>query len=221
MTDKEGNYIRQIDQMSDFRSQMYHSEIKIVLKIIAQVKDNYRLQVYNKNNEALIKYDKDYTGIHTLVFENLLEEGMRSSAAILPFIDWLGTCKAWRGKWKLVDMDNYLNGNDYFSGYVSQAEYKEKLAYAKKEEENEKTEDPHAHEIMEQLFAELEKDRAAAVARIEKRYPKLSIKITPEVVNPEEAEETQNLAKKMKKNEQNSLDEDSKPWSEVKFRGIQ
>jgi len=177
MLDKEGKLIRKLDQINEFRGQMYQNELKLVLKIIVQVEDSYRLQVYNKNNEALIKYGSEYTGVHTFVFENLIEEGMRSSVAYLPFMNWISSYRARREKWKLVDIDNYLNGNDYFSGCVSQTEFKKYFLHAREEEYK------VPEELLKSFKEELGKEYLYALQRIQKQYPKL---VDKNIINPEE-----------------------------------
>eukprot|EP00826_Nyctotherus_ovalis_P055968 TRINITY_DN7487_c0_g2_i1.p1 TRINITY_DN7487_c0_g2~~TRINITY_DN7487_c0_g2_i1.p1 ORF type:complete len:252 (+),score=55.36 TRINITY_DN7487_c0_g2_i1:724-1479(+) len=121
MMDMKGNLVK---TQGEVKRDIHHGDIKLVLKIIAQVKDSNRLQVCDASKRKLIKYKPEYTGIHTLVFENLMEPPLKAGRPMDNYGEWVSSYSAWKGNWILVDVDNYLNGNDYYCGRVSQREFK-------------------------------------------------------------------------------------------------
>jgi len=129
--DKKGRFIRKESDMNTYRYEMVKNDSTFILKLIAQVHDNYKIQVLPKNSnnikDGLIQYPQNYTGIHTLVFENEMKNPKIGEAVDLSHYDWIEAHKAKKNKWILVDIDNYLNGNSYFIGHCSLEEHKKRI----------------------------------------------------------------------------------------------
>lgn len=68
-----------------------------------------------KDGKDIVEYNSNYTYNHVVVFETLMQDltPLKSFSKMETYTEWIS--KHNFGTWRLIDMDNWLNGNNYFN----------------------------------------------------------------------------------------------------------
>lgn len=86
----------------------------VIFRAYCIFKCGLKLFVKNSNGEDLIKYSNNYNFNHACIFECEMTriDPLKSYSKVETYSEWIS--KHGFGVWKLVDLDNWMNGNNYF-----------------------------------------------------------------------------------------------------------
>ena len=101
------------------KKRMIQNSYRIVLKVQLQTSDLLTVENYPKETY--------YTGNHIAIFECELKSPPLLSLSDHSYIEYLMAHRINFRNWKLVDIDNYMKGNPFFSEQVSKFEWNERV----------------------------------------------------------------------------------------------
>lgn len=101
----------------------------MILRVTMQIADGALGKVEAKGDHAPL----EYTGNHVAVFECQVKTPPALSLIDHSFKEYVLAHRMNFANWKLVDLDNYMHGNPYFSAYVDGNEWEAKLELATKD----------------------------------------------------------------------------------------
>ena len=96
-------------------SHIKNSDFKtIVFRAYCMFKCGLKLFINDENGNQLINYSSNYNFNHVAVFECEMQDllPLKSYGKVETYTEWIS--KHDFGIWKMIDMDNWMKGNDYF-----------------------------------------------------------------------------------------------------------
>ena len=87
---------------------------KIIFRAHCMFKCGLKLFITDKNNDSLINYNSNYNYNHAVIFECEMQElsPLKSFGEAETYTEWIS--KHDFGVWKMIDIDNWMKGNNYF-----------------------------------------------------------------------------------------------------------
>jgi len=113
---------------------MNDNEFRMILRVQVHIGQNEQgksaLGRFNINGVPIghpVNFSEDYTGNHIAVFECQLKNPPVLSLIDHTYNEFVLAHRLNFAKWKLIDLDNYMRGNPYFSTWVTARQWETEL----------------------------------------------------------------------------------------------
>jgi hypothetical protein len=126
--DPSGFYLNAMELKKAVHSQrqaMMHNSFQMCLRVTMQLKQGSFGKIEGPGVQG--QTTVDYTGNHIAVFECQLKAPPALTLIDNSYKEYVVSHRLNFKNWKLVDIDNYMNGNSFFNKYVSSQEWQSKV----------------------------------------------------------------------------------------------
>ncbi len=117
---------RQIqNDLLKYKRTMFEKEFQLILRVVLQLTDGKVGQFTSPTGK--LNYNEGYTGNHIAVFECMLRSPPVFSLIDNTYEQYVLNHRLNFKHWKLVDVDNYMKGNQYYSEFVTADTWNKKI----------------------------------------------------------------------------------------------
>lgn len=105
-----------MNDIKAYKSQMFNKEFQLILRVVLQLTDG---AVGRFTGPDSLGYEASYTGNHIAIFECMLRTPPSLGMLDNTYEQFVNEHRLNFKNWRLVDLDNFMQGNPYYSEFVT------------------------------------------------------------------------------------------------------